>query len=117
MREILQLSNRPTVIVAVHDAIAVRALEAIKEAGLRILEDMAVVSIADVAERAHTRPPLTSVRIPRAELGVLAMQRVHSLITGEPELAVKRSVYGELVVRVSCGASLLRQAEAPPVQP
>lgn len=103
MREILKLPERPTAVVAAHDKIAFSAMEAIKEAGLRIPEDIAIASIDDVAESAHTHPPLTSFRIPRAEIGVLAMQKLHRLISGEPEIAVKSIVYGDLVVRESCG--------------
>ena len=71
MREILKLPRRPTAVVAVHDKIAFSAMEAVREAGLRIPEDMAITSIDDVAESAHTRPPLTTFRIPRAEAQAL----------------------------------------------
>ena len=104
MRELLKLAHRPTAVVAISDKTAFGALEAIREAGLRIPDDMAVASIDDVAESAHTRPPLTSYHIARADMGVLAMQKLHRLITGEPELPVKSLVYGELMVRESCGA-------------
>ena len=56
-------------------------------------------------------PQITRIRqivdafnIPRLEMGILAMQKLHRLINGEPEVAVKSVVYGELVVRESCGA-------------
>ena len=104
MQEILRLPRRPTAIVAISDKTAFGAMEAIKEAGLRIPEDIAIVSIDDVSESAYTRPPLTSVHIPRLEMGILAMQKLHRLIKGEPEVAVKSVVYGELVIRESCGA-------------
>jgi DNA-binding LacI/PurR family transcriptional regulator len=104
MQEILRQPRRPTAIVAISDKTAFGAMEAIKEAGLRIPEDIAIVSIDDVSESAYTRPPLTSVHIPRLEMGILAMQKLHRLIKGEPEVAVKSVVYGELVVRESCGA-------------
>src|ERR671929_991599 len=89
MHEILRLPQRPTAIVAISDKTAFGAMEAIKEAGLRIPTDIAIASIDDVAESAYTRPPLTSFHIPRAEMGVLAMQKLHRLISGEPEIAVK----------------------------
>jgi DNA-binding LacI/PurR family transcriptional regulator len=104
MHEILRLPERPTAIVAISDKTAFGAMETIKEAGLRIPQDIAIASIDDVGESAYTRPPLTSVRIPRTEMGILAMQKLHRLIKGEPEVAVKSVVYGELVVRESCGA-------------
>ena len=105
VRELLKLPKRPTAIVTVHDMIGFSAMEAIKEAGLRIPQDMAVDSIDDVVESAHTRPSLTSFRIPRTEIGVLAMQKLHRLIKGESEIAVKSVVHGDLVVRASCDAT------------
>jgi LacI family transcriptional regulator len=105
MREILRLPKLPRAVVAVHDKIAFGALEAIREAGLRIPEDMAIVGIDDVAESAHTRPPLTSFHIPRAEMGLLAMQLLHRQINAESIVPVKSIVYGELVVRESCGGA------------
>lgn len=105
MREILKSPERPTAVVAVHDKSAFAAMEAIREAGLRIPQDIAIISIDDVAESEHTRPPLTTFRIPRPEMGVLAMQKLHRLINNEPEIAVKSIVYGDLVVRESCGGA------------
>lgn len=113
MREILKLAERPTAVVAVSDKTAFAAMEAIREAGLRIPEDIAVVSIDDVAESAHTRPPLTTFHIPRAEMGILAMQKLHRLISGEPEISVKSIPYGNLVIRESCGARLRLPPEEP----
>lgn len=110
MRAVLGHGELPSAVVAIHDKSAISAIEAIKEAGLRIPEDIAIISIDDVAESAHTRPPLTTFRIPRAEMGELAMHKLHRLIAGEPELPVKSLVYGELVVRASCGAQ--QKAEA-----
>lgn len=113
MREIFKLPRLPRAVIAVHDKIAFSAMEAIREHGLRIPEDLAIISIDDVAESAHTRPPLTTFRIPRREMGTLAMQKLHRLISGEPEIAVKSIVYGELIVRESCGTHVYSQlAEA-----
>jgi DNA-binding LacI/PurR family transcriptional regulator len=106
MQEILSLPQRPTAIVAISDKTAFGAMEAIKEAGLRIPEDIAITSIDNVAESAYTRPPLTSFHMPRTAMGQLAMQKLHRLISGEPEVPVKSIIYGELVVRESSGASL-----------
>jgi LacI family transcriptional regulator len=114
MQEILRLAHQPTAVVAISDKTAFGAMEAIKEAGLRIPEDIAIASIDDVSESAYTRPPLTSARIPRGEMGVLAMQKLHRLISGEQEIAVKSVVYADLVVRESSGAQVLRQANVAP---
>lgn len=111
MKEILALADRPTAVVAISDKTAFGAMEAIREAQLRIPQDIAVASIDDVAESAYTRPPLTSFHIPRRNMGILAMQKLHRIIKGEPEVAVKSIVYGDLVVRESCGGQRLATAE------
>ena len=74
MREILRLPARPTAVVAVSDKTAFGAMEAIKEAGLRIPEDIAIVGIDDVVDSAYAHPPLTTFRMPRHEMGVIAMR-------------------------------------------
>ncbi len=104
MKRVLELPTRPTAVVAISDKTAFGAMSAILEAGLYIPRDIAIVSIDNVADSIYTHPPLTTYNIPRQEMGVLAMQRLHRLIAGEPEIAVKSVIYGELIVRESCGA-------------
>jgi DNA-binding LacI/PurR family transcriptional regulator len=108
MQEILRLPHRPTAVVAISDKTAFGAMEAIKGAGLRIPEDIAIASIDNVAESGYSRPPLTSFHIPRIEMGILAMQKLHRQINSEQEAAVKSIVYGNLIVRESCAARLER---------
>jgi LacI family transcriptional regulator len=104
MREILGLPHRPSAVVAVSDKTAFGAMEAIKEAGLRIPEEIAIVGIDDLHESAYTHPPLTTFRVPRHEMGLLAMRKLHHLIDGDREPSAKSVVYGELIVRESSGA-------------
>ncbi|MGH2560026.1 MAG: LacI family DNA-binding transcriptional regulator [Thermomicrobiales bacterium] len=106
MREILRLPERPTAVVAVSDKTAFGAMEAIKEAGLRIPADIAIVGIDDVVESAYTDPPLTTFLMPRHEMGVIAMRKLHHLITADWEPVAKSVVYGELVVRESSGGTV-----------
>jgi len=103
MKEILALDHHPTAIVAVSDKTAIGAMEAIREAGLRIPEDIAIASIDNITESAYCRPPLTTVHIPKREMGILAFQRLHHLITNDHDIAVKNIVYSELIVRESSG--------------
>ena len=102
MQEILRLPNLPTAVVAISDKTALGAMEAIKEHGLRIPEDISIVSIDDIAESAYTRPPLTTIRIPKYEMGVVAFDKLQRLIHGDSELPVQSIVYSDLIVRESC---------------
>jgi LacI family transcriptional regulator len=105
MKKVLALPKKPTAVVAISDKTAFGAISAIREAGLSIPHDIAIVSIDNVADSVYTHPPLTTYHIPRREMGVLAMQKLHRIIEGRPEIAVKSVVYGELIVRESCGAT------------
>jgi len=104
MKEILRQERVPTAVIAISDKTAFGAMEAIREAGLRIPEDIAVASIDNTMESSFTRPPLTTVHIPKYEIGVLAMQKLHRLIQREQSIAFKTIVYSELIVRESCGS-------------
>ncbi|ACZ43110.1 transcriptional regulator, LacI family [Thermobaculum terrenum ATCC BAA-798] len=101
MREILQAGLKPTAVFAVSDKTAFGAMNAIREAGLRIPQDISVVGIDDVSESAYTHPPLTTVHIPRQEMGILAMRKLHRLMEGEREIPTKTLVYSRLVERQS----------------
>jgi len=105
MKEILRQERLPTAIIAISDKTAFGAMEAIREAGLRIPEDIAVASIDNTMESRFTRPPLTTVHIPKYELGVLAMQKLDQLIQQKQSIPFKTIVYSELIVRESCGSS------------
>jgi LacI family transcriptional regulator len=106
MLNLLDLSQPPTAVVAISDKTAFGAMEALKERGVRIPEDMALVSIDDVAESAHTTPPLTTVNVPRSEMGSEAVRRLLALLRGDTPRPTKTVLYTHLVVRASCGSSL-----------
>lgn len=102
MKEILECAEYPTAVIAISDKTAFGAMEAIREAGLSIPGDIAVGSIDNTMESGYTRPPLTTVHIPKYEIGVLALRKLHRLIEGDDAIPVKSIVYSELIVRESC---------------
>ena len=105
MQEILALERHPTAVIAISDKTAIGAIDALREAGLRIPDDIAIGSIDNTRESHFTRPPLTTVHIPKYELGMLAMQKLNRILMGEDTTAFKSVVYSELIVRDSCGAT------------
>ncbi len=100
MKQLLALPERPTAVFAVSDKSAFGAIEAIKEAGLRIPEDISIVGIDDVAESAYSSPPLTTYHVPKTMLGEVAIRLMHELLTSAVPLT-KTLVTGHLVVRES----------------
>jgi DNA-binding LacI/PurR family transcriptional regulator len=103
--QLLDLDRPPTAVVAISDKTAFGAMEALKERGLQIPRDVALVSIDDVLESAYTTPPLTTVSVPRAEMGVEAVHRLLALLRGESPRPTKTVLYTHLVIRESCGAT------------
>jgi LacI family transcriptional regulator len=86
------------------DITAMGAMQAIKEAGLRIPEDIAVVSIDDLPTAQLTDPPLTTVRQPIFQKGAYAASLIIDLVEGVVESPVQTLLPTQLVIRQSCGA-------------
>lgn len=100
---LLTLSEPPVALFAVTDAMAIGALRAVRERGLRVPDDLAVVGMDDIEVSAYTDPPLTTVRVPKDQMGRLAAERLIALIEGERPFPAVAFVAGELVVRGTCG--------------
>lgn len=73
-RDILMSGTRPTGLICLNDRIAFGAQQALTEHGLRVPEDVSLVSFDDDELAAYMRPPLTTARLPYYEMGRLAME-------------------------------------------
>lgn len=106
MLDLLSLPRRlrPTAVFAVNDLCANGAISAIREAGLRIPEDIAVVGYDDTEFCDTTRPTLTSVHMSVDELGSTAVRRLVRLIDGEDDGPTELILPVSLTIRDSCGA-------------
>lgn len=102
MKRLLHLPNRPTAVFARNDFTAIGAMSAIKEAGLNIPEDIAIVGFDDIPMAVHTSPPLTTVRQPTRRQGSMAaeflLRRIETVETLERE---EKILECELIVRDS----------------
>jgi LacI family transcriptional regulator len=101
---------RPDAIFAANDMMAIGALLALQDAGVRCPEDVAVVGFDDVPIAALMRPALTTLRIELAETGRRAMDRLVALIaaSNDPQAtpdAACEIIRPQLVVRQSCGGA------------
>ncbi len=100
------LSRRPDAVFAASDMMAIGAMRALREASLRVPEDVALVGFDDLPQAARTEPPLTTVRQPVYRLGATAVDSLLDLID-HPGSSPRRIVLPtELVVRSSCGSAL-----------
>jgi DNA-binding LacI/PurR family transcriptional regulator len=103
-RSLLDLPEPPTALFAVTDAMAIGALRAARERGVRVPEALAVVGMDDIELSAYTDPPLTTVRIEKEAMGRLAAEWLITLIEGTGTARAVAGVPIELIVRGTCGA-------------
>jgi LacI family transcriptional regulator len=105
MQQILRLEPRPTAVFAVNNMTAMGAMQTIREAGLSVPQDIALVCFDDVEHLAVLSPFMTVVDQPAETFGTLAVQllleRIAGQAGGRPRLVVLQP---ELIVRRSCGA-------------
>jgi DNA-binding LacI/PurR family transcriptional regulator/anti-anti-sigma regulatory factor len=95
-----------TACLADADVTAIWVLEVFQEAGLRVPEDVAIIGFDDWEAAQHTSPPLTSLRVSRAELGQKAAQLVIARLTQPDRAAAVYPVSVGLVIRHSCGCKI-----------
>jgi DNA-binding LacI/PurR family transcriptional regulator len=83
MASLLGASPRVTAVFVASDVVAMGAMLAIKRAGLRIPEDIAIVGFDDIPLAEYFDPPLTTVHLPAYGLGWAASERLIRLIQGD----------------------------------
>jgi LacI family transcriptional regulator len=98
---LLSLDRPPTAIFASSDQMAFGVYEAVRRRGLRVPDDISVVGFDDLPESRWASPPLTTVRQPLAEMGLLAARTVLRLARGEEIETPRVELATELVVRDS----------------
>ena len=102
------LQRAPEAVFVSSDTMALGALRALREAGLRVPQDIAVVSHDDLPPAVQADPPLTTVRQPIARTGKLAVEKLAQLITSDKSESAQHIVNPvKLIVRASCGAAQL----------
>jgi LacI family transcriptional regulator len=103
----------PDAIFVVNDPAAVGGMKALEEAGLEIGKDVAIVGAGNIHYGEMLRVPLTTVSWSRAEMGQQAAQLLLRAMAGESPPSKERTVSlpPKLVIRNSCGAKLLTEAQ------
>ena len=101
---------RPEAVFAANDAMAIGCLFALKEAGVKVPEEIALAGFDDIPIARYISPPLTSVRVAISALGERAMGRMHAALANPDGFdRTRETIPTALVVRASCGAELAAQ--------
>jgi LacI family transcriptional regulator len=103
MRQLMALREPPDAVFAASDMSALGAMRAIRDLGLSVPGDVAIVGYDDILFASLSTPTLTTIRQDKGQLGELACNSLIELIEGRirelPELVLPV----ELIVRESCG--------------
>ena len=101
--QLLRRRHPFTALFAFNDTSAIGAIHSLREAGLRVPEDVSVIGFDDIPLAAFQNPALTTVRQPLEEMGAAAARTLLERITGSTETPEEILVEPELAVRKSTG--------------
>jgi LacI family transcriptional regulator len=102
-RALLALAKPPSALLCATDLEAIGALRAIERAGLVAGRDVAVIGHDDLPAAGYTSPPLTTLRQPRAAVGVRLAEMLVAVMGGAEPAGLQEIWQPELIVRESDG--------------
>jgi len=101
MQRVLEDASHCTAVFASSDELAMGAMKAIREAGLRVPQDISILGVDDIDAAAYACPPLTTIRQSITELAVLGLRFLFDVLDGKEPDQNKIIMAPELVVRES----------------
>jgi DNA-binding LacI/PurR family transcriptional regulator len=101
MQQLLTGGAQPTAVFAANDLMAMGAMRAIAEAGLRVPDDVSVVGLDDIEVAAYQTPPLTTVRQNCDKLATLGVQLLCDILAGKELAQTQITIEPTLVIRRS----------------
>jgi DNA-binding LacI/PurR family transcriptional regulator len=101
MERLLSLNERPTAVIGINDPVTIGALQAIYANGLKVPDDISVITIGDTDYVAGINPPLTAVALPIAKVGQKAAETLLALLNGTKLRKKNITIGSDLKVRGS----------------
>jgi len=101
MRELIEQQPDISAVFAMNDQSAIGAIKAIQESGRSIPDDIAVIGFDNIYPGTLVTPTLSTVNIPKYQMGTLAVQRLIKLINGEDITDTTICMPHQLIVRRS----------------
>ena len=102
MNSLLQSDKKFTAVFVASDNVAMGAKSALREAGLRIPEDISIVGFDDIPWAQYADPPLTTIHVDAQDLARKACLVLMDLLQGKEPASKQQIVDTQLVVRKSC---------------
>ena len=104
VKELLLSADRPSALFTTNNFMTMGAIKAIREAGLRVPEDLALVGFDDLEYEQLHSPQLTVVSQPITAMGNIAGQRIIAKLRGDNNPPMEIRLKTHFIVRESCGA-------------
>lgn len=101
VREVLSCRQIPDVLFCGNDLIAMGAMSALEELRVRVPEDVSVIGIDDIFFAFLARPPLTTIRVPREQLGIKAFEALDKMLQLKRKKGANYTLETDLVIRRS----------------
>jgi LacI family transcriptional regulator len=102
---LLKDADLPTAVLCSNDLTACGAIQSLLQSGLRVPEDISIIGADDIPLASLITPALTTVHIPRRELGSLAFTTLQKMLDGHAPDGLEVLIDTRLVVRSSTGAA------------
>lgn len=103
VKKLLSSNEKPTAFFVASDHMAIAAMSAITDCGLSIPEDISIIGITDIEVSQYLNPPLTTIKIPQEEIGVIAastlLARVHNDTTVAKQIYIPTTLIERKSVR------------------
>ena len=101
---LLDLPDPPTAIFASNDVMAMGVMDAVRNKGLRVPDDVSVIGFDDIPQASLIRPALTTIRQPLEKMGRVATQMLLELLSLSQKKIERIELPTELIIRDSCQA-------------
>jgi LacI family transcriptional regulator len=101
MQQLLRHRPHPTAVFAANDLMAIGAMRAVDEVGLRIPQDISIVGVDDIEVAAFQTPPLTTIQQPFTQLATLGVQLLLDILAGKELVQPQIVIEPTLIVRQS----------------
>ena len=105
---VTEASELPTAVIAANDLTAIGAISEFEAAGYQIPRDISVVGFDDIDFAALTKPALTTINLPRNELGRRAVEMLLKILDNPQEEGTEIRIPTNLVIRESTAPALIQ---------
>lgn len=109
-RKLLSINELPTAIFAASDEMAIGAMKAARDRGLRVPKDISIVGFDDIDISSFMQPPLTTIYQPRYDIGRHSVELLLKILRGEELEQTQIVLEDSLIIRESCGNSVVSES-------